>query len=372
MKNEGNLRSIIEERGVLRQQGAGVHTAMIRAGVLGATGYAGIELVRILSGHREVELTMLVSQSFKGMKISEVYQNLRNVTDIVCEELDVEEAARRCDVVFTALPHGASKEVIPQLYKCGLKVIDLSGDFRYNDPAVYEQWYGEPHSSPELLAQSVYGLVELHRAEIKKARLIGNPGCYTTCSILGLAPLLKNGIVQTDNIIIDAKSGVTGAGRGLALDYHFCECTENMKAYKIGTHRHTSEIEQELSLLAGRDIMLSFTPHLVPMKRGILATCYANLAQKATQEELIRLYQEFYKGEHFVRVYAKGLPETNHVAGSNFVDIGLAVDERLNRVVVVSAIDNLFKGAAGQAVQNMNLMFGLPEQTGIDGAGYYL
>lgn len=345
---------------------------MIRAGVLGATGYAGIELVRLLTAHKDVQLTMLVSQSFKGKPISEVYQNLRGVNDIVCEELDVEEAAKRCDVVFTALPHGASKEVIPQLFQRGLRVIDLSGDFRYNDPAVYEAWYGESHSSPELLAQSVYGLVELHREEIKKARLIGNPGCYTTCSILGLAPLVKHGMVSLSNIIIDAKSGVTGAGRSLALDYHFCECTENMKAYKIGTHRHTSEIEQELSLLAGSEIKLSFTPHLVPMKRGILATCYANLQKDVSREELVRLYQSFYKDEYFVRVYGQGLPETNHVAGSNFVDIGLEVDQRLGRVVVVSAIDNLFKGAAGQAVQNMNLLFGLDEREGIENAGYYL
>ncbi len=345
---------------------------MIRVGVLGATGYAGIELVRILSAHPAVELALLVSQTFKGQKISDVYQNLRGVCDIVCEELDADAAAERCDVVFTALPHGASKEIIPQLYKRGLRVIDLSGDFRYNDPAVYEAWYGEAHSSPELLAQSVYGLPELHRAEIQKTRLVGNPGCYTTCSILGLAPLVKHGMVHLDNIIIDAKSGVTGAGRGLALDYHFCECTENMKAYKIGTHRHTSEIEQELSLLAGQDIRLSFTPHLVPMKRGIFATCYANLKQPASQAELVKLYQDFYQDEYFVRVYESGLPETNHVAGSNFVDIGLVVDARLNRVVVCSAIDNLYKGAAGQAVQNMNLLFGLNEREGIEKAGFYL
>ena len=345
---------------------------MVRVGILGATGYAGIELVRILSAHKGVELTMLVSQTYKDMKISEVYPSLRGVCDIVCEELDSVKAAANCDVVFTALPHGASKEVIPALYEKGLTVIDLSGDFRYNDKDVYAKWYNQEHSSPELLDVSVYGLPELHREEIKKTRLIGNPGCYTTCSIMGLAALLANGAVETKNIIIDAKSGVSGAGRGLGLDYHFCECTENMKAYKIGTHRHTSEIEQELSLIAKEDITLSFTPHLVPMKRGILATIYANLKKTYSKEELITMVKDFYKDEYFVRVYDKGLPETNHVAGSNFIDIGLEVDERLNRVVVVSAIDNLIKGAAGQAVQNMNLIFGFDETEGLTNAGLYL
>ena len=345
---------------------------MYTAAVLGATGYAGIELVRLLTSHPEVEIKMLVSHSFVGKKISEVYPNLRGVLDLVCEELDVEKAAA-CDVVFTALPHGASKEVIPVLYEKGARIIDLSGDFRYNDPAVYEQWYGAPHSSPELLAKSVYGLCELHRGEIKKTRLIGNPGCYTTCSILGLAPLVKHSLVHTDNIIIDAKSGVTGAGRSTALDYSFCECTENAKAYKIATHRHTSEIEQELSNLAGEPILLSFTPHLIPMKRGILSTMYANLKEPKTTGELLGLYREFYKDEYFVRIYDEGqLPETNHVAGSNFVDIGLVVDKRLNRVVVSAAIDNIGKGAAGQAVQNMNLLLGIEETTGLACAGFYL
>lgn len=345
---------------------------MIRAGILGATGYAGAELVRLLCGHTEVEITMLASKTYAGQKMSEVYPALRDVCDIVLEEADPEVAAEKCDVVFTALPHGVSHEVISALYEKGLKVIDLSGDFRYNDIKTYEEWYGVKHACPELLKESVYGLCELHRDEIRTAKLIGNPGCYTTCSILGLAPLLKNGVVETKNIIIDAKSGVSGAGRGLGLDYHFCECTESMKAYKVATHRHTSEIEQELSLLAGEEIMLSFTPHLVPMKRGIYATEYANLKKPYTKEELLSMYHEFYKDEKFVRVYDNGLPESNHVAGSNFVDIGLTVDTRLNRVVVVCTIDNLIKGAAGQAVQNMNLMFGLPEDAGLSAAGYYL
>lgn len=344
----------------------------IRVGILGATGYAGVELARLIASHPFAKLTYIVSHSYVGQKLSDVYPHLKNVVDLTCEELDVQTAKERCDVVFTALPHGASKEVIPALYESGVKIIDLSGDFRYNDIKVYEQWYKQEHTAPELLKKSVYGLPELHREEIKNATLIGNPGCYTTCSILGLAPLLAAGICDTENIIIDAKSGVSGAGRGLGIDYHFCECTENMKAYKLATHRHTSEIEQELSLVAGKDIMLSFSPHLVPMKRGIFATSYANLKQPISHSEVVSLYQKFYDGEPFVRIYESGLPESNHVAGSNFVDIGFCIDERLNRIIIVSTIDNLFKGAAGQAVQNMNLLFGLDETAGICGSGYYL
>lgn len=345
---------------------------MIKVAVLGATGYAGIELVRLLSNHPEVSIEVLGSKSFAGQKISDVYQNFRHILDTECSETDI-EAAAKCDVAFTALPHGASKSVIPALIDAGLKVIDLSGDFRYDDVKVYEEWYKEPHSAPELLAESVYGLCELHRDKIASARLVGNPGCYTTCSILGAAPLLAAGAAEDKNIIIDAKSGVTGAGRGLGLAYHFCECTENTKAYKIATHRHTSEIEQELSKIAKTPIMLSFTPHLIPQKRGILATIYMNLKKPMSTQEVHNIYSEYYKDEYFVRVKNPGeLPETKHVAGSNFVDIGVCVDERLNRAVVVSAIDNIVKGAAGQAVQNMNLLFGLDEKTGLDFAGFYL
>lgn len=345
---------------------------MIKAAVLGATGYAGIELVRILSNHPEVKLEVLGSHSFDGQPISEVYANFAHVLDMNCEEVDLDRVAR-CDVAFTALPHGASKDVIPSLIEKGLKVIDLSGDFRYDDIEVYEKWYGQEHSSPELLKESVYGLCELYRDKVKDARLVGNPGCYTTCSILGAYPILKSGLGNSKNIIVDAKSGVTGAGRGLGLGTHFCECTENTKAYKIATHRHTSEIEQELSKAADSEVMISFTPHLIPQKRGIFSTIYVNLNKPCTTEEIINVYKDFYKDEYFVRVKDDGkLPETKHVAGSNFVDIGIVVDERLNRAVIVSAIDNLFKGAAGQAVQNMNIMFGLDEKTGIANAGFYL
>lgn len=345
---------------------------MIKAAVLGATGYAGIELVRLLTNHPDVEIEILGSKSFAGEPISNVYQSFRHILELECEEVDPDRAAK-CDIAFTALPHGASKSVIPSLLERGLKVIDLSGDYRYDDAKVYEEWYGEKHSSPELLAESVYGLPELHREKIKKARLIGNPGCYTTCSILGAAPLLANKIGKTKNIIIDAKSGVTGAGRTSALPYSFCECTENSKAYKVASHRHTSEIEQELSNIAGERIILSFTPHLIPQKRGILSTIYVNLNRPSSTEELTEMYKEYYKDEFFVRVKDAGeLPETKHTAGSNFVDIGITYDKRLQRAVVVSALDNIVKGAAGQAVQNMNLLFGLDETTGLNNPAFYL
>lgn len=345
---------------------------MIKAAVLGATGYAGIELVRLLSNHPEVSIEVLGSQSFDGKKISEVYQNFEGILDKECSVINMDEI-EKCDVAFCALPHGASKTVIPELVERGLKVIDLSGDFRYDDVSVYEKWYGEEHSSPELSNEAVYGLCELHRDRVAGARLVANPGCYTTCSILGAAPLMASGLGDTKNIIIDAKSGVTGAGRTTSLPFQFCECTENTKAYKVATHRHTSEIEQELSKLAGEELMVSFTPHLVPLKRGILSTIYINLKKKMTTQEVVDLYKQYYKDEFFVRVKEAGsLPETKFVAGSNFVDIGVVVDERLNRAVVVSSIDNIVKGAAGQAVQNMNILFNLDETTGLKNAGFYL
>ncbi len=346
---------------------------MTKIGILGATGYAGIELVRILCQHPQVEITTVVSHSYVGQKISDIYPNLSGVLDIPCEELNIEKLSQKCDLVLTALPHGVSKTIIPQLVEKGLKIIDLSGDFRYNDAKVYETWYGEKHPTPELLETSVYGLPELHRDEIAKSSLIGNPGCYTTCSILPLAPLLANNLIQTKNIIIDAKSGVSGAGRGLGLGVHFSECTENMKAYKIATHRHTSEIEQELSLVAKENIILSFTPHLIPIKRGIMSTIYANLKQEISASELLNIYKEYYNGEYFIRIHDEGkLPEIKHVAGSNFVDIGLEVDKRLNKVIVVSTLDNLIKGAAGQAVQNMNIVLGLNENMGLSAPGMYI
>ncbi|MBE7042778.1 MAG: N-acetyl-gamma-glutamyl-phosphate reductase [Ruminococcaceae bacterium] len=347
---------------------------MIKVGIIGATGYAGAELVRILTYHPETEIVHAMSKSYAGQKLTELYPSLCKVRDLVCEDLDTEVLKRDCDVVFTALPHGASAETIASLMESPtLKVIDLSADFRYRDAEIYSQWYGIDHCAKDLLQESVYGLCELYREDIKKARLIGNPGCYTTCSILGAAPLLAKGLIEADSVIIDAKSGVSGAGRKLVIDQHFCECTENTKAYGVAKHRHTSEIEQELSLLAREDVVLSFTPHLIPQKRGILATIYGKLKTPMSTAELLEVYREFYKDEYFIRIYEEGkLPETNHVAGSNFVDMGLVSDPRTGRVIVVSCIDNLFKGAAGQAVQNMNLLFGLPETTALDCPAFYL
>ncbi len=346
---------------------------MIKVGVFGATGYAGVELIRLLSMHKHAEITMVSSQTFAGKPLSDVYKNLKGIVDIPCTEADVEMAAKTCDVVFTALPHGASKAVIPALVEKGLKVIDLSGDFRYKDVAVYEKWYGQEHTASELLKKAVYGLPELHREEIKKTSLVGNPGCYTTCSILGLAPLAKAKIIDMNSIIIDAKSGVSGGGRSTSLGFSYSETDETMKAYKVATHRHTSEIEQEIGLLADREVALSFTPHLVPLKRGIFATIYANLSEKFDTEALVEMYREFYKDEYFVRIHNAGeLPELKYVAGSNFVDIGLVADARLSRVIVVSCLDNLIKGAAGQAVQNMNLLFGIDETEGLTMPAYYL
>ena len=346
---------------------------MIKVSIIGANGYTGHELVRLLSQHPNVQIKTITSRSNVGRKISELYPSLHGVADLTFEDMDVDKIAAQSDVVFAALPHGASASILPQFVEKGVKVIDLSGDFRYDDLTVYEKWYGIVHPYPELMKKAVYGLCELHREKIKKADLIGNPGCYSTCSILALAPLVDENIIDTKSIIIDAKSGVSGAGREPAQPYHFCDCTETMKAYKVAEHRHTSEIEQEISLLAGSEIMISFTPHLVPMKRGIFATCYANLAGEYKVEELIALYQEYYKDDFFVRICENGrLPEIHDVSGSNFVDIGLVVDQRLKRVVVVCCIDNLIKGAAGQAVQNMNLLFGLDEKTGLMATGLYI
>jgi len=346
---------------------------MIKVGVIGATGYVGIEIIRLLQNHPQVSVTVAVSQSFVGQKISDVYPSLKNICDLECQGLDMDCIYDKADLFITALPHGISKQVIPYLIEKGKRVIDHSGDFRYKSVEVYEKWYKTRHEMPELLSKAVYGLPELYREKIKNAQLVANPGCYPTCSILGMAPLLANKIIDTKNIIIDAVSGVSGAGRKTDLPYQFCEVDENFKAYGVATHRHTSEIEQELSLIAGENITLSFTPHLAPMKRGMLCTAYANLKREISARELVDLYKEHYKGEFFVRVLDEGkLPETKFVAGSNFIDIGLVVDKRLDRVIVISALDNLMKGAAGQAIQDLNIMYGLPEQTGLNTPGLYL
>lgn len=342
---------------------------MINVTVVGATGYAGAELMRILSGHSKVDIKHAVSKSYCGQYMSDIYPSF-SAGDYMLEEMNIHEICRDSDIVFTSLPHGTSGEVVPKLLEGGARVIDLSGDFRYKDASVYEKWYGIPHTAEELLEKSVYGLSEVYKDHIKSASLVGNPGCYTTCSILPLYPLLKHGVIETGGIIIDAKSGVSGAGRSEKLSYGFCEVDESVKAYSIGTHRHTSEIEQELSFAAGEDVVLTFSPHLLPIKRGIISTIYT-VPKNGIDEASIKAAYEMYKYEPFIKI-TDTLPEIKHVTGSNSCAIGFVIDERTNRLVVVSCLDNLIKGAAGQAVQNMNIMCGLDEREGLSNIGWYL
>lgn len=344
----------------------------IKAAIIGATGYVGQELFRILYTHPMVEVTQITSVSYIGKNYADVYQNFNKLTDMTCSEDDTEKIAEECDVMFIALPHGiASKKITKNiLEKC--KVIDIGADFRIKDKETYEKWYGVEHFGEDVLKEAVYGLCEIHAEEIKKARLVANPGCYTTCSILSLYPLVKEGLIDTNSIVIDAKSGVTGAGRKPDLGTSYCECNESIKAYKVASHRHTPEIEQELSIAAEKNINLIFTPHLTPMNRGILATCYAKLNSEQDYETLKKAYLKYYGDKHFVRLLKQGLfPETNKVKGSEYIDIGFTTDSRTNSVIVIGAIDNLVKGAAGQAVQNMNLMFNFNEYTALDYAGIF-
>jgi len=338
---------------------------MIKAGIIGATGYAGSELVRILISHPKAEITTITSQSYKGQNYGDIYENFRNI-EKVCEEENIEQMADRCDVIFLALPHGvASKKVTKKILE-KTKIIDLGADFRLQDPNIYEEWYKTPHHAKDILPEAIYGLCEINREKIKNKRIIANPGCYTTCSILSLYPLVKEKMINLKTIIIDAKSGVTGAGRGISLGTHYDEVNESTKAYKIASHRHTPEIEEQLSNAAEENITLSFTPHLTPMNRGILATCYAELKEPYSYNEIKSAYEKYYKNEYFIRLTKEGIfPETKWVKGSNFCDIGFTIDKRTNRIIIIGAIDNLYKGAAGQAIQNMNILFGIDEKTGI-------
>ena len=339
---------------------------MIKAGIIGATGYAGGELVRILSGHPDVEIVWYGSRSYIDQKYADVYRNMFRIVDAACMDDNMEELAEEADVIFTATPQGFCASVISEEILSRTRIVDLSADFRIKDVKTYEKWYGIEHKSPQFIEEAVYGLCEVNREDVKSARLVANPGCYTTCSILTAYPLAKEGLIDMDTLIIDAKSGTSGAGRGAKLPNLFCEVNENMKAYGVTTHRHTPEIEEQLSYASGEPVMINFTPHLVPMNRGILATEYASLKEKVTAEEVMAIYQKYYGNEYFIRLLGAGAcPETKWVEGSNFVDIGFQIDERTNRIVMMGAIDNLVKGAAGQAVQNMNLMFGLPEQEGL-------
>lgn len=345
---------------------------MLNVAIVGASGYTGLELIRILHCHPEVAVTCLTSEQSAGKSISDVFPTLRGRCNIVLENLEPVRVAEKADIIFTALPHKAAMEVVPTFLKLGKKVIDLSADYRLSDPTVYGEWY-EPHLNPANLKKSVYGLPEIRRTKIKGAKLVANPGCYPTSIILALAPLLKNGLIDLSSIIVDSASGVTGAGRAAKVDSLYCEVNEGFKAYGAGgVHRHIPEIEQELSLLAGEQLKISFTPHLVPMDRGILSTVYASPNKAITNEKITQLYQKFYVGEPFVRILMNGnLPSTAFVRGSNFCDIAPLVDRRTGRIIIISAIDNLVKGASGQAVQNMNLVCGFPETMGLEGLALF-
>lgn len=346
---------------------------MIKAGIIGATGYAGGELVRLLQGHRETQIVWYGSKSYIDQKYSEVYRNLFRIVEDVCRDDRLNELADEADVIFTATPQGFLAGVLTEEILSRTKVIDLSADYRIKDVSVYEKWYGIEHKSPQFLPEAVYGLCEINRGRITPAtRLVANPGCYTTCSILTAYPLMKEGLIEADTLIIDAKSGTSGAGRGAKVQNLFCEVNENMKAYGVASHRHTPEIEEQLGYACGKKVTLSFTPHLVPMNRGILVTAYASLKRKPdgslpSEGEIRSAYEKYYGEERFVRLLKPNVcPETKWVEGSNYVDVNFVIDERTGRVVMMGALDNLVKGAAGQAVQNMNLLFGLRESEGLE------
>lgn len=342
----------------------------IKVGIAGATGYVGAELVRVLSAHPGFSLEMLASQSYAGQPFADIYPAFRRITGLVCSSPDPDAFASSCDVVVTALPHGVSSALVPVLLGKGLRVLDHSGDFRYKDVDIYEQAYRLKHPCPELLAEAVYGLPELYRGGLAGARLVSNPGCYPTCSILGLNPLLKHGLIQPSSIIIDAVSGVTGAGRKADIAYQFCEADSSFRAYSVTGHRHTSEIEQILSAVSGSGITVSFTPHLAPMKRGMLATIYADLKPGIGISALREAFETEYGNEYFIRLLPQGeAPDTRNVAYTNFADISVFHDPRTGRAVILSAIDNLGKGAALQAIQALNGMYGFDETAGLSMAG---
>ncbi len=337
-----------------------------KVGIIGATGYTGLELLRFLIHHPEVEIAALTSQKYAGVEIGQVFPSLTDQIQVTCEELSAERISEKTDFLFTAVPHKTAMEIVPVFFRKGKRIVDLSADFRLKDAKIYERWY-QKHTAPDLLAESVYGLPELHREEIRKAKIVGNPGCYPTGALIGLIPLVKKGLISHEDIVVDSKSGVTGAGRDVVLESLFCEVNEGVKAYKLFAHRHTPEIDQELGQLARKEVRVTFVPHLIPMDRGILSTLYVHLKRKMKTEELLDVFYDFYREEPFVRIYPKGkLPNTKNVRGSNFCDIGVAVGEPYDRAVIVTAIDNLVKGASGEAVQNMNIMLGYPETTGLD------
>lgn len=343
----------------------------MRASVIGATGFAGVELVRLLLGHPKAEVAMVTSESSTGEMLNKMYPHLKNRFDKSLTSMqDLQGIAEASDVIFLALPHGHAMKIAKELKNRDVKIIDLGGDYRFQDPKVFEKWYKVEHLDPT--TRAVYGLVELYRDKIKGSKLVANPGCYTTSSILALAPLLKNKLVKTKGIIVDAKSGTTGAGRSLKLGSLYESVNESFKAYGVASHRHTPEIEQAYSDFAGEDVIIQFTPHLLPCDRGIYATCYADLTDNVTDEAVAEAFESMYGDEYFIRLLGKGvMPELKNIRASNYVDIGWEIDGRTNRVIVVSCLDNLVKGAAGQAIQNMNVLFGLPEQMGLEALPIY-
>lgn len=358
------------EKGTIMGNSCAIHQKgmknMIKAGIIGSTGYAGAEIVRLLSQHKEAEVVWYGSRSYIEKKYYEVFQNMFQIVDAKCMDDNMGELADQVDVIFTATPQGLCASLVNEDILDKVKIIDLSADFRIKDVETYEKWYGIEHKSPEFIKEAVYGLCEINREQVKNARLIANPGCYPTCSFLSIYPLAKEGLIDMSTVIIDAKSGTSGAGRGAKINNLFCEVNENIKAYGVTTHRHTPEIEEQLSYASGEQVLLNFTPHLVPMNRGILVTAYATLKKKMTYEEMKKVYDKYYNDEVFVRVLDKDVtPETRWVEGSNYVDVNFKIDERTNRVIMMGAMDNLVKGAAGQAVQNMNIMFGLDETMGL-------
>jgi len=337
-----------------------------KVAIIGASGYTGIEIMRLVAMHPRVELVAVSSEQFAGKEVSEVFPFLAGKIRLAFQSLSQHTDLEKAEYAFVALPHQKAMEVVPGLLRKGVRVVDLSADFRFRDAAVYEQWY-KGHTAPGLLADAVYGLSEVYRERIRGAALVANPGCYPTAALLPLIPVIKSGLVTTEGIVVDAKSGVSGAGRGAVLTSLFAEVNEGVKAYKVGTHQHTPEIEQELSFAAQKPVVINFTPHLIPMNRGILGTIYAILTGNATREDVLQCYRGFYPESGFVRICPPGtVPATHQVKGSNYCDIGFAIDGRTNRLIIVSAIDNLLKGGAGQAVQNMNIMAGFEEDAGIN------
>lgn len=339
---------------------------MIKVGIIGATGYAGAELVRLLLQREDVEIVWYGSRSFVGENFASIYRNVAHLTEEPCKDDDMAKLADLADVIFTATPQGFCASQVTEEILSKTKIIDLSADFRIKDVDIYEEWYKISHATPQFIGEAVYGLPEINREKVKAARLIANPGCYPTCSFLTLYPMVKEGLIDANTIIIDAKSGTSGAGRSAKVPSLYCEVNETIKPYGVGTHRHTPEIEEQLSYVAGKPVTISFTPHLIPMNRGILVTAYGTLTKDVTYEEVKAVYDQYYQDEYFVRVLGEGMvPQTRWVEGSNFADVAFQIDPRTKRIVMMGAIDNVVKGAAGQAMQNMNLMFGLPENTGL-------